>query len=314
MSGRQGVLTDNGRPRPGDGLLAVCAPFYLDDPFVMIEAVGALPEASRVELAVLDDGTCNPELTRRVEAAMARYPGPARLVTCASNAGRAASRNDLVALVDTRYLLFVDADVTPGAADFLARYLTVAANGRVDACYGGLITRGPVRPDRALALNVVSQIDGRSAAERERRGFLAIASNNLMIRGSLAKQIPFGNDFEGWGWEDTDWGAKALAAGAHFHHIDNPAINTGLDTPETLLRKYREAAWNLKRFLRNHPHLADELSGVKVARHLGRVPGQAMLRPVFAFAARDPLGFLPMTLRRIGLKLWRASWAAEALA
>ncbi len=313
MSAREGVLTDNGRQPRSDGLLAICAPFYLDDPCTLIDGFGALPEAADLEVALVDDGTADPDLTARVQAALARYPGPGRLLTHDRNAGRAVSRNDLVALVGTTYLLFVDADVTPGRPDFLSRYLAIAANGRVDACYGGLSTKGPVPRDRALALDLVSRIDGRSAYERQKRGFLAIASNNLMIRGSLARQIPFGNDFEGWGWEDTDWAANAFAAGAHVHHIDNPAINTGLDTPETLLRKYKEAAWNLKRFLRNHPHLADELNGVKVARQLGRLPGQAMLRPVFAFAARDPLGLMPMTLRRMGLKLWRASWAAEAL-
>lgn len=313
MNGRTDLAFDNGRATGPDPLLAVCSPFYQDDPVILVDGFAAAQDADRVALVLVDDGSGDPALTERVKAALMRYPGPARLVTYAANAGRAAARNALVALAQARFLLFVDADVTPAAPDFLRRYMDVARRDETDVCYGGLVTSGQVQADKALALNVVSRIDGRSAAERARRGFLAIATNNLMVRRALAEQIRFGNDFQGWGWEDTDWCAHALAAGARVEHIDNPAVNTGLDTPETLLRKYQEAAWNLKRFVRNHPHLADQLSGVKIARALARVPGQAALRPVWSFVARDPMGLSPMALRRVSLKLWRASWAAEAL-
>ena len=65
-----------------------------------------------------------------------------------------------------------------------------------------------------------------------------------------------------------------------------------------------------RRLLDRHPELAG-LPGARAARTLARIPGQAALRGVWSTITRSPV--LPMKLRTTALKLWRASWTAEAL-
>ena len=81
-------------------------------------------------------------------------------------------------------------------------------------------------------------------------------------------------------------------------------------TTESLLQKFRDGAVNYARLLKKHPHLAG-LPGARVARTLGAIPGQGLLRGLWAALANSQAA--PVRLRAAALKLWRASWAAEAI-
>jgi len=121
---------------------------------------------------------------------------------------------------------------------------------------------------------------------------------------------PFDDKFIGWGWEDSDWAARVSAVCA-LNHIDNPALHLGLESTDTLLKRFKTSGQNYKRFIDKHPDLAKTLTLYKLSKKLGKVPGQKLMRPILKAVVKSPS---PMKARLFALKIWRASWYAEALA
>jgi hypothetical protein len=308
------TIHDNARVRAGSRpLLTIASPYFRDDPTGWITALARDPAASEVEVVVVDDGTGDPALDARVRAAIEAWPGPARGVRFHANRGRAQARNRLIRCASGRYILFVDADMMPADDRFLSRYLDIARRESAAIVFGGFTTRGSaVTRQTRLHHDLSERADCLPAIDRSLRGAYAVASNNLLVRADVLARHAFDPDFTGWGWEDTEWAVRATDDGFGLIHIDNPAVHVGLDTTETVLKKYREAGMNLCRMVRRHPWLA-RMRGVKVALTLSRVPGHALLRPLARWVAQDPAGLAPMLLRRMAIKYWRASWAAEAL-
>jgi glycosyltransferase involved in cell wall biosynthesis len=308
------TIHDNGRDAAGGPpLLTIASPYFRDDPTGWIGALAADPLATEVEVVVVDDGTGDAALDQRVRAAIDAWPGPARVVRFHANRGRAQARNRLIEGATGRYILFVDADMIPGDRQFLARYLHIARRESAAIVFGGFTTRnGQITRDTRLHHSLSERADCLPAIDRSMRGAYAVASNNLLVRADVLDQHRFDAEFTGWGWEDTEWAVRATDDGYGLIHIDNPAVHVGLDTTQTVLKKYREAGANLRRMVQRHPWLA-RMRGVKVALTLSRIPGHALLRPLAAWVSADPLGLAPMVLRRMAIKYWRASWAAEAL-
>ena len=147
------------------------------------------------------------------------------------------------------------------------------------------------------------------AEDRSHKGATAFCTSNLLVRASIMPGVPFDEAFKGWGWEDVDWAVRAAEAG-RLKHVDNPAGHRGWQSVEQLLARYRDAAANYALLLRKHPELA-ALPGAKAAKTLRSLPGQAALRGIWQGLARSES--VPMRVRTLALKLWRASWAAEVI-
>lgn len=303
----------NGRTGPARPLITIASPYYHDDPTGWMRALMDDPCAPDVEVVLVDDGTGDAGLDARVRAAVEAWPGPARVIRFHVNRGRARARNRLIEDARGRHILFVDADMMPGDDRFLTRYVQIVARDSAAIVFGGFTTQGShVDRQTRLHRNLSEQTDCRPAIDRAQRGAYAVASNNLLVRADVLQRHAFDPDFTGWGWEDTEWAVRATEDGFGLLHIDNPAIHVGLDTTETVLGKYREAGANLRRMVERHPWL-DRMRGVRVALLLRRLPGHALLRPLASWVARDPSGLLPLAIRRMAIKFWRASWAADAL-
>lgn len=304
---------DNGRVPAAQALLTIASPYFKDDPSGWMTHLAESPLARLCEVVVVDDGSGLADVDLRVKSAVDAWPGPARQVRLAVNQGRPTARNRAIAHATGRFILFLDADMMPGDGQYLARYLDLIAAGDVDVAFGGFTTRGAAVSRRTrLHQNLSERSDCKPASERAGRGALAVASNNLLGRRSIFEQVRFDTSYVGWGWEDTDWALRVVAQGARLVHVDNPAVHAGLDTDEAVLRKFKEAASNLNHLLARHPD-AGSMAGAKVARLLQSLPGHGLARPLAHWIARDPTGLLPMALRRMAAKFWRASWAADAL-
>jgi glycosyltransferase involved in cell wall biosynthesis len=294
-------------------VLSIASPYFRDDPTAWLTALISDPCAHDVEIVLVDDGTGDIGLDTKVRAAIDAWPGPATLVRFHTNQGRSSARNRAIQAARGSYILFIDADMLPGDAQFLTRYFD-AIKKRSSAIIFGGFTAGHTNIDHDTLLNhaLASKGDCKPASDRAVRGPIAVASNNLLVRRDVFGRIPFDDGFKGWGWEDTEWAMRAVFAGYGLTHIDNPAVHVGLDSTNAMLRKYKEAGVNLRRLLDSHPE-AGHMMGVKIASLLKIVPGHALLRPLSAWVARDPLSLIPISLRGLALKFWRASHAAEAL-
>ncbi len=291
--------------------LSILVPFYRDDPCALIAALAgqARAEPGAAELILYDDGGGDDKLADRVAAALAEFPGAGRLIRGERNRGRAFARNALCEAARAPVLLFLDADMLPEASGFLRRWLE-AARGEAEIVFGGFSVPRRVMPEQALHRAFSAAGDCLDAAARSRRPAQYVFTSNLLVRADVLRRTPFDAGFSGWGWEDAEWAARA-AAHCSITHIDNPAVHLGLESAETLLRRFRDSAANYARFVSRHPELAVSLASHVWARRLKRTPGVRAARPVLAMLAR--LRAAPMTLRVLALKLWRASWYAEAL-
>lgn len=290
--------------------LSVLVPFHGDDPAPLVEALAAamMKLAATVEIVLIDDASPGPALGEAVRGRLDALAVPARLLVASRNLGRAAARNRLAAAARGRWLLFLDADmgVTP---DFLARWLDAIETAEFDAAFGGYDAEPA--GDAALALHAALALasDIRDAEARRRTGPTAFCTSNLLVRADVMRAVRFDESFTGWGWEDVDWAVRAARSYA-LDHVDNPARHGGWQTAETLLEKFRIASANYARLLGKHPQLA-ALPGARAANLLRALPGQGLVRGLWARAARAD--YLPMRARTLALKLWRASWAAEAI-
>lgn len=290
--------------------LSVLIPFYRDDPSLLVRALDAQAQVTTaaVEIILCDDGSGDAALTASLEALASELATPLVLVTKAVNAGRAAARNTLAQSAGGIWTLFLDADMTLPDG-FLARWIGEIEAGDFDAAFGGFEAEPPDTPDGRLHAAIAAASDTGGAEDRRHKGATAFCTSNLLVRADVMPGVPFDEAFKGWGWEDVDWAVRAAEAG-RLKHVDNPAGHRGWQSVEQLLARYRDAAANYALLLRKHPELT-ALPGAKAARTLRAVPGQAALRAVWQGLARNET--VPMRLRTLALKLWRASWAAEVI-
>lgn len=294
----------------GPTALSILVPFYRDDPASLIAGLSPLMRAfNDVELVLYDDGEPDAGLNRRLCIDIDALDIPVRLLTSVRNRGRAAGRNLLAEHACGSWLLFLDADMTPADGKFLTRYRETMAADACDAVFGGYETEQPTEPELRLHAKLSRTSDQSGAAARNETGPTAFCSSNLLVRAGVMQACPYDDQFTGWGWEDVDW---AVSAARHFKlvHIDNPACHGGLQTADILLEKFRAGAANYKRLLARHPDLAD-LPGARAARLLKATPGQHRLRGLWAHMTTSPV--LPLRLRALALKLWRASWTSEVI-
>jgi glycosyltransferase involved in cell wall biosynthesis len=294
------------RPR-----LSVLTPFHRDDPSPLLERLAGAGQ--EVELILLDDGSGLAALLARVVKAAESTGLPVSVIVWSENQGRAAARNRLLAQARGEYVLLLDADMLPDAPDFLARWLNLIHRQRPFIAFGGLsLIHAAPTPETALHHGLFARSDCRSAAERDKDPAQFTASANLLVRRDLLADIPFDPAFKGWGWEDVEWALRA-AKHAPILHVDNPATHAGLDSVDTLMRKFAEAGPNFARLAAKHPQAMARFMSHRVARALKLLPLRKSWRALCAWLARDPLNAAPMALRCTALKLYRASYYAEHL-
>jgi len=288
-------------------ILSVLVPTYRDDPRPLLAALAA-DGSDEVEIIIYEDGAPDPDLSEVLRAAVLYAPIPARLITAETNQGRSAARNRLGDLARGDWLLFLDADMRPPAR-FLPRWIDILSQSPADAVFGGYEPCAPASPAEAVHAALAHVSDVRSAVERNELGAVAVCSSNLAVRRRFFAQVPFDETYSGWGWEDVDWALRAAERG-RVAHADNPAGHGGLESVERLLAKFGAAGPNFARLLARHPDYAAR-PGARLALTLNRWRLAAPARAAGAMIAR--LALLPVRVRALGLKLFRAAAAAGDL-
>ena len=297
------------RPR-----LSVLTPFFRDDPGSLLAAfareAGALDGA--VELVVLDDRGGDARLSAAVRDAVEAHPLPALLLRPAQNEGRARGRNRLAAGARGRHLLFVDSDMLPDRPDFLRSWLALADAEDPAAAFGGFSLE-QTRPSRPHRLHHAVQAAGETprAAERSQAPGKWVCTSNLLVRRDVLDAEPFDEAFQGWGWEDTEWGARVHARFG-VRHVENAASHLGLDTAPALLAKYEQSPANFARLHSRHPQLVESFATWRYARLLRRWPARRPLRGALKALALNE--HAPLAARTAALRLYRAALYAEVVA
>jgi glycosyltransferase involved in cell wall biosynthesis len=283
--------------------LTICVPTYCDDARPLIARLSALSSAKDCALIVFDDGSGNPSLNDAHGKAVQSFPGPAQFFSASENRGRSAARNRLIALSQTDWILFLDADMLPDHADFLDRYLTGITGSTTPALIAGGFSVSQIMPGTAQRLHYVqaARSDCADAATRARDPGRFVFSSNILAHRSILEAIKFDETFSGWGWEDVDWGLRVAARHPIFH-IENTATHLGLEDDSVLVKKFGTSGQNFGHLVRKHPQAAEKMPLLRAAR---------AIKP-FAFAA--PLAksvalqkSVPDSVRVTALKLYRAA-------
>lgn len=293
--------------------LSILVPFLRDDPSELMTRLDqeAAAVAGQAELIVLDDGTGDAGLSARLAALVDRLVLPARLITLAANEGRSRGRNRLAQAARGDAFLFLDSDMKPDHADFLAAWVALAAGVRPAVAFGGFsLLQAPHEPRFAVHRRMAARSDCIPAAQRARQPEKYVFTSNLLVRRDVFDAETFDAGFTGWGWEDVEW-AMRVSRRFEVVHLDNPATHMGLDTVEALAAKYEQSAPNFARVAGRHPDFVSAYPSYRVARALKAVPGLATVRPLFKGIARA--AFLPTALRSFSLRLYRAALYAEAI-
>lgn len=303
------LIIDNAAWPAARPALSVLIPFLGDDPVQLITELAA--QSSRIEIVLLDDGGRDADLAARVAEAVAALPAPARLVRLAANAGRAKGRNRLADEARSPYLLFLDADMLPDSPGFIADWLAMIAEEDPAVAFGGFsFLRTPERPEHALHRAMAMRSDCLPADERARDPAKHVFTSNLLVRRDVFEAVAFDNRFTGWGWEDVEWAMRVSQTWAIRHpHI--PASHLGLDTAETLVRKYEQSAANFARVVVHHPGIVARYASYRVARLIRRLPARGLLRAAARTLALSPAA--PARLRAFAMRLYRAALYAEVV-
>jgi glycosyltransferase involved in cell wall biosynthesis len=309
MTAAADARTENAAWPAAQAKLSVLIPFKGDDPTELIGMLGR--EAAPVELVILDDGTGDPALAARVAEAVRACPLPALFLSMARNLGRAKGRNRLAAEARAEHLLFLDSDMAPDDACFLARWLEVIAAEDPAVVFGGFsLKQVPNRRDQALHRRMAAHSDCLPSEVRQETPEKHIFTSNLLVRRDVFAAESFDEGFTGWGWEDVEWGMR-VARRWPIRHVDNTATHLGLDTAATLAAKYEQSAANFARVATSHPEVVRSYPSYRVAQALKRAPLMGVWRPMLkAFALADGA---PLPARAFAMRLYRAALYAEAI-
>ena len=295
-----------------DPQISICIPTWQDAATPLLTALAQMNGITDCEVLVYDDGSNDASMSAKIEKSLAGINAPATLITAAQNAGRSQARNRLVSRARADWLLLLDADMLPDGPEFLSTYLSAVKRAEEPALITGGFSLQQVSPTRAQALHAAQSLKSEclSAARRMQSPGRYVFTSNILVHRAILETVLFDDTYTGWGWEDVDWGLR-VAERARIHHIENTATHLGLDEDATLIGKYAGSGQNFAQLARQHPEEAARMSLYKAAQTLRSLPGRALIRSLCrAFASAR---FLPLRLRLLALKTFRAAVYAEAL-
>ncbi len=288
--------------------LSVLIPFYRESPLDLLKTLSSR-DPHAIEIILLDDGSGRPDITAEVTAFIQTSPLACELITLTENEGRSRGRNRLTTAARGETFLFLDSDMLPDDAGFLDRWLSVA-HEKPAVVFGGFsLLQAPRDAKFAVHRRMAGHGDCLPASERLKQPEKYVFTSNLLVRRDVFDFEGFDPNFTGWGWEDVEW-AMRVAARYGVGHIDNTATHMGLDTAETLARKYEQSAANFARVIAKHPDVVSQYPSYKVARLLKKLPLRSLLRTTARSLAMMPL---PAAMRARLLRLYRAALYAEVV-
>lgn len=293
----------NGKPAAGQ--IAVCVPFYRDDPAHLAKALSGMRGAETTSLIFYDDGSDDGAITDSLKEELAGYPGAACLVIAKVNCGRAHARNRLAGLAAQDWILFLDADMQPDDGAFIDRYINAIKASGGPAVISGGFSLHHTRPSPETRLHAAQsrRSECLDAETRNKAPGLYLFTSNILVHRTVLETVPFDDGYEGWGWEDVDWGLSVVAS-YPLRHIDNPATHLGLDETGALLDKFGGSGRNFARLARRHPDAISQMPLYRMAKLFSHFPARGLLQRL----ARGGAAFtvFPVGVRLACLKTYRA--------
>ncbi|MCM1108460.1 MAG: glycosyltransferase [Clostridium sp.] len=242
--------------------LSILIPTYNFDCTPLTEALSrqAQHTTESVEIIIGDDGSTDEKVVCRINRC-SLLPH-VRVVRPPHNIGRSAIRNLLFKESAGSHLLFVDSDGVPTDDAFLSRYLTA-----IHRIPRGVVCGGIVHPDVLPSPSVSLRWRYEKASERrftqewkEAHPHDCFRSFNFAIDRESFSHILFDETIRHYGFEDVLFGWQLKERGICVVHIDNPLLNTDIESNEVYLHKNEESLQTLAR------HYGKLHKAVRIAR------------------------------------------------
>lgn len=306
-------MTDSPAYATARPTLSVLIPFLRDDPTALLRCLDAEAPAleGAAELVVLDDGTGDATLTTALIGEVGAARLPVRLITLPINEGRSQGRNRLATAARGRTWLFLDSDMRPDRPDFLQAWLALVRHENPAVAFGGFsLLQAPTDGQFAVHRALAARSECLPVEVRRLTPEKYVYTSNLLVRRDVFESEAFDPGFTGWGWEDVEWAMRVSRAHPVLH-VDIPATHMGLDTVESLMRKYEQSAGNFARVIDKHPDIIASYPSYRAARKIRRLPGRGVLRGLARALALQ--SWPPVASRAFALRLYRAALYAEAV-
>lgn len=176
-----------------------------------------------------------------------------------SNQGRTATRQRLAQEAEFDTLLFLDADVLPGAPSFLKNYAEHLLD-TWDVVFGGVAYQeDPPDDSHYLRWKYGSQREAKTVKEREQNPYYII-SQNILIKKAVFLDV--NQQLENRYGMDLVFSYRLEQRKAKIIHIDNPVYHLGLEPNEVFLDKALSAVENLVQ-LEKDGAIADDFTSLQ---------------------------------------------------
>lgn len=161
------------------------------------------------------------------------------------NLGRSKIRNILSqeALYDTQ--LFMDCDSEVLHDDYIEKFW----NNRhlAPVIFGGRVysAQKPKDNNKILRWKYGTKREVIAYQERKKNPYLYFMTNNFLVSRKVIERVPFQEDLEGYGHEDTLFAQDLKRNKLKIEHIDNPLCHIGLENATEFLDKTHNGVKNL---------------------------------------------------------------------
>ncbi|WKS95329.1 glycosyltransferase family 2 protein [Riemerella columbina] len=263
--------------------LSICIPVYNFNARALTNDLKTeilrLGLSERIEIILIDDAS-SPEMLEMNSPT----DNMVRFISLKENQGRAKIRNLFLKESCSEYLLFLDADGTVPHSSFLTTYLQyLDENDEVDVVYGGrCLPQKKVDTDHWLRWNFAQKRENLSVKEREKAPYLSFQTNNFLIKKLVFEKIQFREMLTQYGYEDVVFAHDLKQAGIKIDHINNPIINSDIETNAVYIEKVEASVGNLKLLLERCPQTVEDIKLVRVSTFLKKIKMASVYRWFFS--------------------------------
>lgn len=242
--------------------LSICVPVYN---FNCIESIKALCEQIenldiKAEVLVIDDAS-KVELTELKNFDNQYY----YYEKLNQNIGRSKIRNLLGGKANFNHILFIDGD-SGIPENFTKTYIQHIEKHPNSVICGGRIHKLFSNSKKSLRYNYGVKYEDTKASDRQIKSYNAFMTNNFVVPKQILKNIPFNEELNQYGHEDTFFGFELEKNKVPILHIDNPVIHLELESNTEYLQKTKQAIQNLVILKKQYPEFIKHTTLLNTAK------------------------------------------------
>ncbi len=268
-------------------MISICIPVYNFNITSLIKELSKQATSLTIEYEIIIIDDCSQHFLEINKAACQELT----YIELPKNIGRASIRNLFLKYAQYEYLLFIDCDSLIETPSLLHNYEAAIKSNPLVVCGGR--TYSPKRPERNKILKWKYGIFRESKPSNIRSHFpnQSFMTNNFLIRKKTLEEIKFDERITKYGHEDTLFGLELKNNNIVITHINNPVLNSELDTNTECLKKTRESILNLINILNDPKYKKDLMKDVAMLRFYNKVKKAEkligvsflFLKPIIAF-------------------------------